>query len=196
MLHETLFRGLLVTLTAVLLMVRVAHQKQFPKTEAVGGLGEVVLVVFPCIWALSLVLYLLDFSWFSFRVSLPEWLRWAGVMGMALCVPLSVWVYQTLGIHFSTKLQLREGHQLVHTGPYRFVRHPMYTTLFLCIVSAGLVSAHLVVMATGAAVVVAMALQIKKEETMLQEHFGSAYRDYREKTGAIVPKLCSRTWCS
>lgn len=190
--HDTLFRGLLGALALVLYLAHVVHRKRFPKTDAVGGWGEVFLIVLPCLWALSLAVYLLNFSWFSFRVLLPEWLRWVGTLGMTLCVPLSVWVYRTLGVHFSTKLQLLPQHQLVCTGPYRFVRHPMYATLFLCAVSTGLISAHLVVMVTGAAVMVAMALRIKKEETMLQAHFGEAYGDYREKTGAILPKLCSR----
>ena len=68
-------------------------------------------------------------AWAAF--SLPAWVRWigAGITGAALL--LLAWVQWSLGKNFSTTLHLRQRHSLVTTGPYRWVRHPMYTALFL-----------------------------------------------------------------
>src|SRR5262245_45809761 len=57
----------------------------------------------------------------------PAWLRWCGA-GLALAtVPFLVWIHRALGRNFSTTIRVRDDHTLVTWGPYRWVRHPMYT---------------------------------------------------------------------
>ena len=137
-----------------------------------------------------LVLYATYPQWMArFRLPFPIWLRCIGVcLGLA-SLGLLVWVQDTLGRHWSTGLVLREEHTLVTTGPYRWVRHPMYTALFAFMIALALVSANwLVVLAPVGGISLFLA-RIPKEEGMMIEEFGDEYRAYMERTGRLLPRL-------
>lgn len=185
------FRILLAVLTFALYYNRhVRHRKPGPKKPKTPRRGvEVWIVAVPYLWTLSLALYVLGFGWFDYSVALPEWLRWVGVGIMAACLPLTDWTYRTLGVHASRTLELRKDHRLVRDGPYRYVRHPVYVVLFLSAIGACLISSNLIVFALTIAVIVVVLVRIKKEEAGLAERFGDEYHEYRQKTGALLPKL-------
>ncbi len=149
---------------------------------------EFWMVMFLLIWTLMIILYVIGLIGFA-RAALPQWLRWTGVGVMVACIPLSSWIYHTLGVHFSKKLELRADHRLINTGPYRFVRHPMYATLFLCATGVCLISANLLIAAATVPVAIVMLVRMRKEEKMLVSRFGAAYITYRQYTGALFPKL-------
>ena len=69
------------------------------------------------------------FDWADFW--LPEWLRWTGVVIVYVGLAGLAWVQWALGRNFDTTLHVRDEHTLITHGPYRWVRHPMYTVLFL-----------------------------------------------------------------
>jgi protein-S-isoprenylcysteine O-methyltransferase Ste14 len=95
-----------------------------------------------------------------------------------------------LGPNFSSTLILRDGHQLIQDGPYRLVRHPMYTSFMVMLTGLLLLSANWIV--GGAAigfVLLLMALRTPREERMLLSHFGDEYRRYMERTGRYLPRI-------
>lgn len=191
---DILFRAILAALSVVLYVNHhVLHRRPADKKSAARMLPrssiEWGLVVAPSLWTAALLLYVAGVRWFDYAFSLPQWARWVGVLLMVLCLPLSQWIYRTLGVHFSKKLELRPDHRLVDFGPYRYVRHPMYSTLFLCATATCLISASALVMVTTGAVVIVILLRIKSEESMLLERFGETYRRYQLRTGVLVPKL-------
>jgi protein-S-isoprenylcysteine O-methyltransferase Ste14 len=194
--HDTMFRLILGVLSVLLYINHhIIHRRPSVRRKArpkgsFGGL-EFWLVVTASLWTVSLGFYAFGFKWFDYSAPLPQWLRWVGVAGMILCAPLSQWTYATLGAHFSKKLELRDDHQLIRSGPYRYVRHPMYSTLFLCATSTCLVSANLFVMATTCSVAVVFLLRMKKEEDMLVQRFGDTYREYRRQAGALLPRFAT-----
>lgn len=123
-------------------------------------------------------------------VPVPDPLR---VLGLGLCVASLVllWkVHAALGEEFSPRLELREEHTLINRGPYRTVRHPMYTSGFLLIFGYGLLTANGVVLGLPlAALLLLVVLRIPDEEAMLTERFGDRYRDYCAQTGRFFPRL-------
>jgi protein-S-isoprenylcysteine O-methyltransferase Ste14 len=131
-------------------------------------------------------------AWAAF--SLPVRARWigAGITGAALL--LLAWVQWSLGKNLSTTLHLREGHSSVTTGPYRWVRHPMYTALFLLGVGFLLLSANWAVgLLLMMALPILVAVRVGNEEALMIEQFGDDYRAYMQQTGQFLPRLTRQT---
>jgi protein-S-isoprenylcysteine O-methyltransferase Ste14 len=123
------------------------------------------------------------------QLPLPEVVGWLGY-GVALTgVGLLAWAQDTLGKQFSPWLELRGDHALVTAGPYRWVRHPIYSAGLLLVLGSGLISGNLVVLALPATgLIVLLAVRLPDEEAMLAEHFGQAYRDWAALTGRLFPR--------
>jgi protein-S-isoprenylcysteine O-methyltransferase Ste14 len=138
----------------------------------------------------GLIAYLIDpahMAWAA--VPLPVWLRWMGV-GLALIAgSLLVWMFRTLGRNLTDTVVTRKQHTLVTTGPYRWVRHPMYASAALAIVGNSLVAANWFIFAAGCLALSLLVIRTRKEEQNLIAKFGDEYRDYMQRTGRFVPRL-------
>jgi len=126
-------------------------------------------------------------AWASFDA--PGWLRWAGV-GLGGVVIASVhWVLGNLGRNVSETVLTKESHELVTSGPYRWIRHPLYTTGIALFVALGLIAANWFILLWAAAALVAIRLAvIPREERELRARFGRAYDDLVSRTGAMWPR--------
>lgn len=153
-------------------------------------LGRVVVAV-PLF--LAVLAYVVSPSWMAWSaVAVPGWSRWLGVALGLLAVPGALWVFASLGRNVSETVLTKAHHTLVTTGPYRWIRHPLYATGGVLVLAVGLMAASwfillfaLIALATIRLVVVPL------EERELEAKFGDAYRRYRERTGALVPRVTS-----
>jgi len=114
---------------------------------------------------------------------------WPGVLLIAAGLGFSVWARQHLGRNWSGTVQVKQDHQLVRDGPYRFVRHPIYTGVLTALLGTALVNNH-----WGGILAVVIAFgsfwrKLTLEERFMGETFGSAYEEYRRKTAALIPFL-------
>jgi protein-S-isoprenylcysteine O-methyltransferase Ste14 len=123
-------------------------------------------------------------------LELPIWLRWAGAALALLCVPLLWWVFTSIGDNISETVLTKVDHQLVTEGPYRWVRHPLYTVALLMFFSLGLMAASwLIMLYSAAGVAIFRWVVIPKEELRLVQTFGQDYQAYQSQTGAMLPRL-------
>ena len=108
---------------------------------------------------------------------------------MLTSIPLLYWVHYSLGIFFSARLVLQNNHQIVRTGPYKWVRHPMYSVGFLYLIGAGLLSGSnwVLIIPTGCFALL-VAMRIHDEEAMLERN-SPEYKMYKKETGRFLPKL-------
>ena len=83
----------------------------------------------------------------------------------------------------------RKQHTLVTTGPYRWMRHPLYTSAALLGLANSLAAANWFFFVTGCAVFLLLAIRTRKEEENLIARFGDDYRNYMQRTGRFVPWL-------
>lgn len=138
----------------------------------------------------GLIAYLINpacMAWAA--VSLPVGLRWTGV-GLALIAGLVVvWMFRTLGRNLTDTVVTRKHHTLVTNGPYRWVRHPLYTSAALIMPASTLVAANWFFFAAGGVVFLLLAIRTRKEEANLIARFGDDYRNYMQRTGRFVPRL-------
>ena len=121
---------------------------------------------------------------------LPVGWRWFGVGLGLLGIFLLLWVHHTLGKNFSVPGVMKEHQLLVTVGPYQWVRHPMYTALFLITVVYTLISANWFIGVTRIGWIVGtVASMVRDEEAVLIEKFGDEYRAYMRRTGRFLPRV-------
>lgn len=112
------------------------------------------------------------------------WLGAAVALAGAL---LAVWSKFTLGRWFSATFAIKPGHELVTTGPYAIVRHPMYTALLLLGVGCALAFDSALTLALAALFVLPLGMHTWVEEQVLEGEFGDAWRDYRRRVPRLLP---------
>jgi len=139
---------------------------------------------------LSPLVYLLDPRWMAWsKIGLPEWVRWLGVGIGVLCTLGIYWLFSSIGSNITPTSATRKEHKLVTGGPYRWVRHPLYTIGSSLFISFGMMADNWFIPALGVLAFVLMAIRRPKEEANLIEKFGEEYREYMKRTGAFLPKV-------
>ena len=121
----------------------------------------------------------------------PAWSRWVGVGLGIISLPSFAWTHHALGKNWALALVTKEGHTLVTSGPYRWVRHPMYTAIFLQSLASFLLSANWVIGLTGLGTSMLCVARVREEEALMVEEFGDQYQAYMERTGRFLPRLRS-----
>jgi protein-S-isoprenylcysteine O-methyltransferase Ste14 len=113
---------------------------------------------------------------------------WLGIIAMIASLWLFRRSHKDLGRNWSASLKMREKHQLVTGGVYRYVRHPMYSSFFLLALAQLLLIPNWLAGASGLVAVLLLYLfRVAREEKMMADQFGDAYRDYCARTKRIVP---------
>ncbi len=116
-------------------------------------------------------------------------LREAGVLITWIGVGIAIWARCHIGKNWSGLITLKEDHQLICTGPYRWVRHPIYTGMLVGVLGTALVLGEWRGILALLLLIVAHTLKARREEALMVRHFGSVYEEYRRKTGFLVPGI-------
>jgi protein-S-isoprenylcysteine O-methyltransferase Ste14 len=114
---------------------------------------------------------------------------WLGVALTSVGVALAIWARFSLGRNWSDKVVLKVDHELICSGPYRYLRHPIYTGVLLAVAGTALTIgewrgvAALVLLGTNYCV------KALKEEKILAVNFGEAFAEHKRRTGFFLPGL-------
>jgi protein-S-isoprenylcysteine O-methyltransferase Ste14 len=190
---EILFRIVFGILWLVYFGVRIYFQR---KVKGVGDyvrVNEKQEIFFFRLFALGYLALLLYFitPWVDFaHIPSPIWLRWAGGVVTCLGIGLFAWAHQALGKNWTAILASSEKQKMVITGPYRHVRHPMYTAFFVIGFGFLFLSANwfVSIIYLGTLTMMYMA-RVSAEEKMMIDHFGNDYREYMKRTGRLLPRF-------
>lgn len=109
-------------------------------------------------------------------------LTWVGLA-------IAIWARYHLGQFWSGRITLKEGHQLIRTGPYAHLRHPIYTGLDLSAIGTALVIGHWRCIAGVVVIMVGFVVKAKREEALLASQFGEAFQEHRKRTGFLLPRF-------
>jgi protein-S-isoprenylcysteine O-methyltransferase Ste14 len=149
--------------------------------RAAGGLGAFGAILLHAIAPGTM-------AWASFAAE--DAVRWTGAALGLVAIPGTFWVLSSLGRNVSETVLTKERHELVQHGPYRWIRHPLYTLGIGLLLAQGLMLASwLVLLFALLAFVIFRFLVVPIEERQLEARFGDAYRRYRRLTGVMAPKL-------
>jgi protein-S-isoprenylcysteine O-methyltransferase Ste14 len=127
--------------------------------------------------------------WHSDILTNRPWIGWAGVAIAVLGFAITFWARAILGGNWSSNVTIKVEHELIRSGPYRWVRHPIYTGLLVAMVGTAIARDQW--RGVPAVVFFWLAFTIKrlKEERFMRQTFGAHYTEYSESTGAIFPLL-------
>jgi protein-S-isoprenylcysteine O-methyltransferase Ste14 len=110
-----------------------------------------------------------------------------GVALLAAGLGFSVWARVHLGRNWSGIVTLKDKHELIRSGPYAWVRHPIYTGLLLGFVGSAIARDEWRGVLAVVIVHVALWRKLRLEERWMVETFGDAYRRYRAEVPALIP---------
>lgn len=106
-----------------------------------------------------------------------------------LGIGLAIWARYHLAEYWSARVTIKEGHQLIRTGPYARLRHPIYSGLVLAAIGSAVVIDRWRSIFGVCLVVIGYCIKAKKEETMLTQQFGDAFREHQRHTGFLIPRV-------
>jgi len=113
----------------------------------------------------------------------------ATAVGLAIASGLfGIWAVRTLGRQWSLVARLADRHELITTGPYAIVRHPIYTAMFGLLIATGMARSEFIATVIAAATYTgATMMRVGSEERLLASAFGAAHVDYKRRVRAFIP---------
>lgn len=117
------------------------------------------------------------------------WPFWAGSVLTLVGLLFTVWARVHLGRNWSGIVTVKEGHELITSGPYGVVRHPIYTGLLLAFIGSAVARGEWRGVLAVALVLWALWRKLRIEELWMREQFASTYQAYSQRVAALVPFL-------
>jgi len=197
--NESIYQFVAIVLILATLSISIYYRSRAARSgEKISPIEEGRLIlnlrrIFGLALWLSIFAYLINPRWMAWAslasLPLPDWARWLGAGLMALCVPLVYWLFSSLGKNVTSTVAIRKEHTLVTSGPYRWVRHPLYSVGFLAFSGFSLLAANWFIFATLLLAFGVLMQRTPIEERRLIERFGDDYLEYMQHTGRYLPRL-------
>lgn len=190
----TLAKAAFVLLAVSWYVIRVPHERRSRRTpvaQSARGAREITLLLISLtgLGILPFVYVATGFPRFADYEFRPVQ-AWLGVLAALAALAMFHLTHRALGRNWSVSLEVRESHKLVTEGVYRHVRHPMYTAFWLWAVAQALLLPNWVAGLSGLVGFGTLyAFRVGREEELMIEAFGDAYRAYMARTARLIPWL-------
>ncbi len=191
------FRLLVALILAAFVVHRGYYSRRLPPVEretvdrmdrSPATIAAAILSVAALVSSILYVFFPSLIAWAT--VPFPAWLRW---IGLGVCLAGFVLLeesHRALGRNWSDQPRLMATQQLVTSGPYRTIRHPIYASFLLILGALLLISANgSVGIAWIGSVALDAAGRIRYEERVMADRFGEEYSEYLKRTGRLLPRL-------
>jgi protein-S-isoprenylcysteine O-methyltransferase Ste14 len=120
-------------------------------------------------------------------VTKSDWIALLGIVLTFAGVGLSIWARIILGKNWSGKVTRKVDHQLIRSGPYALVRHPIYSGLLLAAIGTATVVGEWRAVLGIPLILASESIKARREEQFMSAEFGDAYEEYRRETGFLIP---------
>lgn len=117
---------------------------------------------------------------------------WIGAALTVAGLGFAVWARRHLGRNWSGTITLKVGHELITSGPYRWVRHPIYSGLLLAFAGSAIATGGLRGVLAFFLAAFAIGRRVQLEEQAMRRQFGTAYEDYARRVAAVIPAIGRR----
>ena len=127
-------------------------------------------------------------EWLSWRLVPPGPMRFGGALFLTVAgLGFTVWARVHLGRNWSGTVTLKEEHELVRSGPYAYVRHPIYTGLLVALLGSAIACGEVRALIGFIVVAAAFVRKLRIEERLMRASFPGQYRDYCARVPALIP---------
>lgn len=190
----TLAKALVVVLMVVWYVIRFRYarrSRRTPVARSARGPREIALLLIS-LTGLGIIPFIYVVTGFPRFADYPfqPALAWLGLVCAAAALVMFRLTHKALGRNWSISLEVREDHRLVTDGVYQYVRHPMYTAFWLWAVAQALLLPNWFAGLAGIVGFGTLFLgRVGREEKMMADSFGDAYRAYMERTRRIIPGI-------
>lgn len=194
--NETLFRifSAVILLSAITISVYFRRKADKDSGERVSVKDEskpifIALRLGGVLLWFSPLIYAVHPAWMAWsKIGLPDWVRGIAVAVGLASLGLIYWMFKSIGSGITPTVATRREHKLSTSGPYRWIRHPLYTFGTLAFLSLGAIADSWFIILLSILAFILLAVRTPNEEAHLIEKFGDAYLEYISETGRFLPK--------
>jgi|SRR5450432_2544474 protein-S-isoprenylcysteine O-methyltransferase Ste14 len=119
-------------------------------------------------------------------------LDYAGFIAILIGLGIATWARIHLGRNWSDKVVIQAGHQLIRTGPYTRLRHPIYSGVLLGVLGTAVVLGEWRGVVAFVLLLTNYAIKARKEDRVLRESFGEEFEEHKRRAGFLLPRLRAR----
>jgi protein-S-isoprenylcysteine O-methyltransferase Ste14 len=168
--------------------IRAANTKTTQRLEPAASR---FLRAFICLIAIALLVTTsIPLPWLYLQLWPPGlWPFWLGAAVTIAGLLFAVWARGYLGRNWSSSVTIKQGHELITTGPYAVVRHPIYTGVLAGFLGMAIAISQVRGFIVFALFFLAFWLKLRMEEQWMRSQFGETYTTYTHQTAALVPYL-------
>lgn len=163
--------------------VKVVARRESPRLQLFHVGSYVVIGIL--IWRRGVPLGILDTRF----LPAVTWPFWAGAVLTVAGLLFTVWARHHLGRNWSLTVDVKEKHQLITSGPYAVVRHPIYSGLLLALAGSAMAGGEWRGVLAVALALWVYWLKLRTEEHWMREAFGEEYQAYSQRVPALIPFL-------
>lgn len=117
------------------------------------------------------------------------WPFWLGAAVLIAGLLFAVWAREHLGNNWSRSVTIKQDHELITTGPYALVRHPIYTGILIGFLGTAIAVSQVRGLIVFILIFVSLWLKLRMEEQWMRSQFGDTYVNYTHQTAALLPYL-------
>lgn len=130
------------------------------------------------------------FGWLGARfVPRSPAVEWIGVLLTAAGVGVAFWARWHLGANWSGTVTLKEEHELIRTGPYRAIRHPIYTGILVALLGTAVANGEVRALLAVGVAWISFYIKARREESFLAQEFGTGFAEHLRHTGMFLPRV-------
>ena len=155
--------------------------KDKPKTYL-----QTLPVVFTTVTLIVLIVSLFQIGTLEYKAEYQT-IRIIGLAFYLIFSWIQIWATKVLGDNYSQDIAIKKNHELVTAGPFKIVRHPQYLSQFLMDIGAALATLSFILPPLAVILLPFLIMRASLEDKLLEKHFGENFRNFKKKTGMLIP---------